>query len=352
MKKDIQIILFCQTIAEYEGFVDENKSFIEKLKKYGEVIIPKPRLEKEYSEYAKLIYEQINKDKKYIVIGINLGYSVATYYSNTYPENCISVYIVIDKNSTDTDPIDKTKVRTIYYLDIDLKSITKSDNQIINYWKSGNFNEIYNNIYGFIESVKYKKNLKFIHITKCAGTAVENAGMEHNILWGRFHKEYGWHHRTFDTVDIKLKEKYDWFVIVRNPYDRILSEYYCKWGGVGNWDNGTFVHDTAEQMSEFLIKRILERNNASFKSKSHYIEQSKYIDQTTKIHILHFENLEEEFNKLMKSYQMSYIRLKKTNQKPNNVKYSIKDFSKKLIDVINNVYDKDFTIFGYDKIQN
>ena len=38
-----------------------------------------------------------------------------------------------------------------------------------------------------------------------------------------------------ETSDMKsgLQQKYDWFMVVRNPYDRILSEFYCKWGGVG-----------------------------------------------------------------------------------------------------------------------
>ena len=29
-----------------------------------------------------------------------------------------------------------------------------------------------------------KKNLKFIHITKCAGTFIEEIGREKNIKWG------------------------------------------------------------------------------------------------------------------------------------------------------------------------
>ena len=39
------------------------------------------------------------------------------------------------------------------------------------------------------------KPLKFIHITKTAGTTIENLGLKKNIKWGRFHKEYGpcWH---------------------------------------------------------------------------------------------------------------------------------------------------------------
>ena len=27
-----------------------------------------------------------------------------------------------------------------------------------------------------------------------------------------------------------LKTKYDWFTVVRNPYERVISEFYCKWG--------------------------------------------------------------------------------------------------------------------------
>jgi len=74
------------------------------------------------------------------------------------------------------------------------------------------------------------KELKFIHITKCAGTFIEDLGYENDILWGKFHEEYGFWHSIFIDRDKKLKEKYDWFMIVRNPYTRILSEYYCKWG--------------------------------------------------------------------------------------------------------------------------
>lgn len=77
------------------------------------------------------------------------------------------------------------------------------------------------------------KKLKFIHCTKCAGTYIEDLGIKYNLKWGRFHKEYGWHHEKFKQLSYNLKNKYDWFMIVRNPYDRILSEYYCKWAGIG-----------------------------------------------------------------------------------------------------------------------
>ena len=82
----------------------------------------------------------------------------------------------------------------------------------------------------------------------------------------------------------------------------------------------------------------------------HYTEQYKYIDPNSNIHIIHFENLEEEFNKLMKKYNMEQIKLEKTNSRPDNLKFTIADFSDELINLVNEVYDKDFTTFGYTKI--
>ena len=55
--------------------------------------------------------------------------------------------------------------------------------------------------------------------------------MENNIKWGMFHKEYGHHHRPFREKPLKLHEKYDWFMVLRNPYTRLVSEFYCHWGG-------------------------------------------------------------------------------------------------------------------------
>ena len=44
------------------------------------------------------------------------------------------------------------------------------------------------------------KPLKFMHITKTAGTAIEDYGHAHGLSWGRFHSydepEYGFHLRT------------------------------------------------------------------------------------------------------------------------------------------------------------
>ena len=42
------------------------------------------------------------------------------------------------------------------------------------------------------------KQLKFIHITKCAGRFIENMGYQNKIKWGIYHvKEYGYWHDIF-----------------------------------------------------------------------------------------------------------------------------------------------------------
>ena len=143
-----------------------------------------------------------------------------------------------------------------------------------------------------------------------------------------------------------LKEKYDWFVIVRNPYTRILSEYYCQWGGIGRKTN---VNHSKEEFNEFLINKINIRPNY------HYIEQYKYIDNESNINIIKFENLNEELGILFKKYKLD-IDLKKykkensKEEKNNEIKFTINDFSNRLINLINDVYKKDFELFGYEII--
>ena len=112
---------------------------------------------------------------------------------------------------------------------------------------------------------------------------------KNNILWGRFHEEYAtdhriWWHEIFPIKDKNLKLKYDWFVVVRNPYERLISEFYCKWGGLGKFDN---INDIDEKKFNYYIKmRIIHRDPNG----SHYTEQHKYIweHKRMNLHILHF----------------------------------------------------------------
>ena len=144
-----------------------------------------------------------------------------------------------------------------------------------------------------VDNIIKKKILKFIHISKNAGSSIEKIGITKNIQWGIYHSfEYGYWHNYFPNKPIQLKLKYDWFMIVRNPYNRILSEYYCEWGGIGKKN----INHTKKEMNEYLIKKIKNRDPKG----DHYTEQNKYLDENKDIHIfiLRFEKLNEDFNKL------------------------------------------------------
>ena len=196
-------------------------------------------------------------------------------------------------------------------------------------------------------------NLKFIHITKTAGTSIENIGFKHNILWGRYDKKYGWWHRTniFKNYEFMIKipymMKYDFFLVCRNPYDRILSQFHCKFGGVGK----NIKHFNKIKMNKYIQNKIKTRGWNSKIRGSGFTEQYKYLPpKLLKIntHVLHFENLETEFNDLMFKYNLPIKLDVKDNCSVK--KFTIKDFSKRTIRLINNVYNKDFIIFNYDKI--
>jgi hypothetical protein len=183
------------------------------------------------------------------------------------------------------------------------------------------------------------KELKFIHITKTAGTSIEEVGRAKGFLWGRDHKEYGFWHVPFSTLPAALKTKYDWFLVVRNPYERILSEYYCKWGGIGS--SRSRAH-TKEEFNAYLLQKIGARQPSS----GHYIEQYKYLDASTTQHILKFEDLPHAFNELMKTYGIDATLNVHTNARTPGV-FTTADFSEELLKLINAVYARDFESFGY-----
>ena len=192
------------------------------------------------------------------------------------------------------------------------------------------------------------KNLKFIHITKCAGTAIETLGKKHSMQWGMFDPEYfdpenqskhRWH-QLFVNIPQDVQNKYDWFIVVRNPYDRILSEYYCKWGSYCRPN-----HEHPDQMSKYLINKIKNRN----KNGCHFTEMYSYIKNSDKkIFVLKFENISTEFNRLMEVHQSNLTLPSKRYNQNNYGKFSVNDFSDDLVKIINQVYKDDFNFFNYE----
>jgi hypothetical protein len=205
------------------------------------------------------------------------------------------------------------------------------------------------------------KELKFVHIPKCAGSSVEAIGYVKQVYWGKNDNELKnlmrrasnnkisfWHIPLRNLNNILLKKyiyKYDLFAIVRNPYNRCISEYFFFKKNLYNNNN----FSTAE-MNIFIINNLFEDN---YDHDGHFIPQYKYIydNNSNKIikYIFKTENLDNEFNKLMIKYNLDISITNIKINKSTNL-YSVNDLSTECIRKINEYYHLDFYLFGYDKI--
>lgn len=223
-----------------------------------------------------------------------------------------------------------------------------------------------------MEDEKERKTLKFIHITKNAGSSIENRGR--HCYWGKYHKEYRrvGYHTPFPMLSLELREKYDWFMVVRNPYARIVSEMNCRFAS--NWGN-RLKHHSKAKLNELLRAKILQRNSETHFT-GHFIEQHLYLESEwvfgkicetlgwhgggkklgtkavasgARVSVLKYENLDEEFGALMKEYGLS-VRLdgERANVCDNRL-FELEDIDEESRVLIHEVYAKDFELFGYDK---
>jgi len=200
------------------------------------------------------------------------------------------------------------------------------------------------------------RQLKFIHITKTGGTSIEDCAIKHGVRFGRFHVKYRsvvyphggpQYHSFFPDIPESMRTQNDWFMVVRNPYDRILSEYHCEWGGSDKYGfKNNSQNSSVDRMNQYIQACILNRAPMG----EHYSEQYKYLDpsENVKVHVLKFENLRKEFDALMVQYNLN-ITLNVHHNK-NAKRFSVSDFSKTTIELINAIYEPDFRLFGYEMI--
>ena len=117
------------------------------------------------------------------------------------------------------------------------------------------------------------KNILFIHIPKCGGHSVESAmGIKHSKFLSNeysFKHLFGMElqHLTLKEVEILLpKSAYSKsFSIVRDPKDRLISEYFWSgpWSGISAFENER-VKLGLSRKDRILDRHLLPQNQFTF----------------------------------------------------------------------------------------
>ena len=187
--------------------------------------------------------------------------------------------------------------------------------------------------------------LKFIHISKTGGTTVEEIGnhLPEKLAWGMYDRPfYGYQHNRFRQFPAEKRRKYDWFLVVRHPLDRFVSEYHCGFEGV-NYMQARF--HTEKDFNDWLQSRMRKGQTAG----GHFIPMTDYLDPDSEVtqHIIKFENFETDLRYVLGLYNISFGKFVKRNNGQKRF-FSRHNISKETMDHIRFYYAGDFVNFGYD----
>ena len=238
-------------------------------------------------------------------------------------------------------------------------------------FKEGKSNRYHPNV--LTDDSKPMKSLRLIHITKCAGTTLESVSKK---SWGKHDHDYSaavssvytrdgssWHvplQYAKPHVLRDLLKKFDYFMVVRNPYDRVVSEFFCPWGGAGNRRNNTTVSGFNEWISKRLctVKAQMSDKSPDSALQGHWTPQYMYCEDADgrlivrRENVVLLEDLQNQYARLIERYGLSE-EYQLSNTESLNVgtskSFSPADLDSRNVALIGEVYEKDFEFFGFSK---
>lgn len=211
--------------------------------------------------------------------------------------------------------------------------------------------------------ISHKHKCIFIHVSKCAGSSIEtNFGIKINDNTENNNKNlFGWNsksklflqHATPEElfkhhfITREIWDTYYKFIIVRNPFDRALSDYIWLMKEISKKDS--FVN-FLNRKGEFEI--VLTNNDTMEYRGDHLKKQIDYFYLGDKLinynRVLRFENLEEELNLVANdlSLKPGFFN-QKVNIGEKKIWHYSKFYNKKRKNDVEELYKDDIKFFDY-----
>jgi hypothetical protein len=243
-----------------------------------------------------------------------------------------------------------------------------------------------------------RRRLEFVHIPKTGGTVIESEAARHNVSWSICHFAFPeaarmismneticpkgslkhmwprvpkyhtcpWWHLPPQYFELQAQNPYegaDLFAVVRNPYERVISEYYYMGKHIHNYtadvvnDPAKFDADIsmdlkhAHRMKRGDIARNRSANSPYFRNAGHWIPQYHFIFERRRRlvkHVLRFENLTSDFEALMELYDLPMRLPEKQVRVSHTRKLSVLNMTKETVLLIEEIYEEDFLEWGYE----
>ena len=229
--------------------------------------------------------------------------------------------------------------------------------------------------------ILHSAKIIFVHIPKTGGGTIEktlgiygndnngNLCPDHTLLYGKYKNKFLQHLTISQIKEINKKEfaTYKKISFVRNPYDKIISEYLWRIQVYGK---------RKLEFKEYIIEEVVPRKNNInkfvknfYKDESfvpfldaHYINQVDYLFLNKKLavdEIGKFENFEDDFTRI---FNKKPINTKVHKSKINYTYYLIKKILPKFLankmyrkyydyeteNIIRKEFSKDIEIFNYN----
>lgn len=212
------------------------------------------------------------------------------------------------------------------------------------------------------------RQLELIHIPRTGGTTIEDCTKDESSgehRWGVLNPAIAGQHKGIlscygQHIPPNLLDFYagkETFCVVRDPYERLVSQF--------GFASAFFPKEndcSVDGMNKYLLTELQVLKTNPEKDDCHLLPQSAYVwgwDKATRSvsrasknckHVLRFEHLHSEFNKLMAEkgypYRLGGKRNLNTKSPSNCSKLSADNLSKEVIELATEIYREDFELLG------